>query len=299
MHGNLTMTRPLQHCFASCSHRGFSVYLTWSSFRQRSQKIYGTCLRSNRSFSGNFTGIFWNQRSVVGAPFSSHNRSYQPSPLTFLNGRAPKGYTAVQTVKRPVMMQLCLATASSWKDKPALPSRACKQSFTLTVSAYWACGEEASALHAMALLQIHQAKALINLHEGGHDQAVFSDLHAATDLALRATKITAQAVCLAMSTLGFLESHLWLCQADMREADKKHLNNLISQASLFGDVVKSFTQQFSATQKQTEAISHILPHWKPAAPSKPSTSAPQPHSCRGCPAVASSIPPPRTLSRQC
>ncbi len=39
----------------------------------------------------------------------------------------------------------------------------------------------------MALLQVHQAKALRDLHEGGHDLVLLHELHAATDLALRAT----------------------------------------------------------------------------------------------------------------
>ncbi len=41
-----------------------------------------------------------------------------------------------------------------------------------TGRAYQACGEAASALYAMALLQVHQAKALRDLHEGGHDPQV-------------------------------------------------------------------------------------------------------------------------------
>ncbi len=60
------------------------------------------------------------------------------------------------------------ATASNLRGDPCLPSRACKYSSGLTGSAYRACGEAASALHAMALLQVHQAKALKDLHKGCH-----------------------------------------------------------------------------------------------------------------------------------
>ncbi len=42
----------------------------------------------------------------------------------------------------------------------------------------------------------------------------------ATDLALRATKVTAQSLGRAMSTMVDQERHLWLCLADMKEADK-------------------------------------------------------------------------------
>ncbi len=76
-------------------------------------------------------------------------------------------------------MQLCPTVASTLRGEPCLPSRACKYSSGLTGSAYRACGEAASALHAMALLQVHQAKALRDLHEGGHDLAVLHELRAA------------------------------------------------------------------------------------------------------------------------
>nr|XP_055053865.1 protein NLRC3-like [Misgurnus anguillicaudatus] len=106
-------------------------------------------------------------------------------------------------------MQLCPAGVSYWKDRPALPSRACRHSSALTESAYQACGEAASAIHAMALLQ---------------------------------------------------ERHLWLCLADMRDADKTRLLNApVSQAGLFGEAVEDFAQQVSATQKQTEALANIMP----------------------------------------
>ncbi len=64
----------------------------------------------------------------------------------------------------------------------------------------------------------------------------------------------------AMSTMVVQERHLWLCLADMKEVDKaRFLNAPVSQTGLFGDAVENFAQQFSAAQKQTEAIRHILP----------------------------------------
>ncbi len=77
----------------------------------------------------------------------------------------------------------------------------------------------------MALLQVHQAKALRDLHEGGHDLAVLHELRAATDLALRATKVTAQSLGRAMSTLVVQERHLWLCLTDMKEQEKVQFLN--------------------------------------------------------------------------
>ncbi len=227
------------------------------------------------------------------APFTARNKPCGSSPLTTLDGGAALGYTGIPSVERSVAMQLCPTVASTLRGEPCLPSRACKYSSGLTGSAYRACGEAASALHAMALLQVHQAKALRNLHEGGHDLVVLHELRAATDLALRATNVTAQSLGRAMSTLVVQERHLWLCLTDMKEQEKvQFLNAPVSQTGLFGDAVESCAQQFSAAQKQTEAIKHIMRRRKPAAASTPA-AAPQPARRRGRPPVAAPAPTPR------
>ncbi len=223
------------------------------------------------------------------APFTARNKSCGSSALTTLDGGAALGYTSIPSVERSVAMQLCPTAATTLRGDPCLPSRACKYSSGLTGSAYRACGEAASALHAMALLQVHQAKALKDLHEGGHDLTVLHELRAATDLALRATKVTAQSLGRAMSTLVVQERHLWLCLADMKEQEKvQFLNAPVSQTGLFGDAVESFAQQFSAAQKQTEAIKHIMRRRKPAA-STPA-AVPQPARRRGRPSAAAPAP---------
>ncbi len=223
------------------------------------------------------------------APFTARNKSCGSSALTTLDGGAALGYTGIPSVERSVAMQLCPTAATTLRGDPCLPSRACKYSSGLTGSAYRACGEAASALHAMALLQVHQAKALKDLHEGGHDLTVLHELRAATDLALRATKVTAQSLGRAMSTLVVQERHLWLCLADMKEQEKvQFLNAPVSQTGLFGDAVESFAQQFSAAQKQTEAIKHIMRRRKPAA-STPA-AVPQPARRRGRPSAAAPAP---------
>ncbi len=142
------------------------------------------------------------------APFTARNRSGGSSSLATLDGGAARGYTEVPPVERSVAMQLCPRTASTWRGNPLLPSRACRHSSALTGSAYAACGEAASALHTMALLQVHQAKALRDLHEGGHDPGFLSELRTATDLALQATKVTARSLGRAMSSEGSGCPHL-------------------------------------------------------------------------------------------
>ncbi len=65
----------------------------------------------------------------------------------------------------------------------------------------------------------------------------------------------ARSLCKAMSTLVAQECHLWLILAEMRDVDKVcFLDAPISQAGLFGDTVEDFALQFSAVQRQAEAI---------------------------------------------
>ncbi len=60
---------------------------------------------------------------------------------------------------------------------------------------------------------------LVN-EEAGLDSASLRDLRSMTDLALRATKATAQASGRSMSSLIVLERQIWLTMTKMKEADK-------------------------------------------------------------------------------
>ncbi len=227
------------------------------------------------------------------APLSARSRPSASSVLTTLDGGAAQGYVEVPPVERAIAMQLCPQGAAAWRGNPRLPSRACKFSSALTAKAYGAAGQAASALHAMALLQVHQAKALKQLHEGDADPGVLQELRTATDLALRATKVTARALGQTMSTLVVQERHLWLTLADMRESDKhRFLDSPISQAGLFGEAVEDFAQQFSAAQKQMEAF-RILPRRSAAVSTPPPAAAPPPARRRRRPPAASTSAPAR------
>lgn len=58
-----------------------------------------------------------------------------------------------------------------------------------------------------------------------------------------------------MSMLVDQEHHLWLNLAEMRDVDKVHfLDAPISQVGLFITTVEDFAHQFSAVQRQSEAI---------------------------------------------
>ncbi|KAI2651032.1 ORF V: Enzymatic polyprotein [Labeo rohita] len=223
------------------------------------------------------------------APHSSRPRP-SSSPLASLDGSAARGYEAVPQVESAVAVHLCPRGAATWRDQPHLPSKACKFSSALAGRTYHAAGQAATALHAMATLQVYQAKVLKHLHDKGPDQGAMEELRAATDFALRATKVTARSLGQVMSTIVVQEQHLWLTLAQMADVDKsRFLDAPISQGGLFGDTVEDFAQQFSAVQKQTEAIKHILP-----CRDLPSTSTgppPPPARRRGRPPVATKKQP--------
>ncbi len=126
-------------------------------------------------------------------------------------------------------------------DPALLPSSA-SRSARLT---YSAAGQAASALHSM---------------DAGLDSASLRDLRSATDLALRATKTTAQAIVCSMSSLIVLEHHLWLMMMEMKETDKiPFLNAPVSSGSLFGPAVEGFAERFTEAQKSSQAMRHFLP----------------------------------------
>ncbi len=228
------------------------------------------------------------------APFSARNRPSASSVLTTLDGGVAQGYVEIPPVERAIAMQLCPQGAAAWRGNPRLPSRACKLSSALMAKAYGAAGQAASDLHAMVLLQILQAKALKQLRKGGADPGVLQELRTATDLALRATKVTARALGQTLSTLVVQERHLWLTLVDMRESDKhRFLDSPISQAGLFGEAVEDFTQQFSAEQKQTEAFRNILPQRSAAVSTLPLAAAPPSARRKGRPPAASTSAPAR------
>ncbi len=203
------------------------------------------------------------------APFTARSRSSISSVVSILDGGSTSGYAGIPQVERANAVHLCPRNAATWRNRPPLPSKACKMTAALAAKDYSAAGQAASALHATAILQVHQAKALKQVHEGSTDPGLMQELCTATDFALRMTKVTARS--LGKATMVVQEHHLWLNLAEMKDVDKaRFLDAPISQAGLFGDTVEGFAQQFSTVQQQTEVIQHILPRCD-----APSTAAPR------------------------
>ncbi len=94
------------------------------------------------------------------APFTARSRSSVSSILTTLDGGAARVYAGIPQVERAVAVHLCPWNTATWRNCPCLPSKTCKLTPALAA---------ASALHAMAILQVHQAKVLKQMHEGSTD----------------------------------------------------------------------------------------------------------------------------------
>ncbi len=117
------------------------------------------------------------------APFTARSRSSASSVLTTLDGGVARGYAGIPQVERAVAVHLFPRNTATWRNRPRLPSKACKLTATLAAKAYSAAGQAASALHAMAILQVHQAKALKQVHEGSTDPGLMQELRTVTDFA--------------------------------------------------------------------------------------------------------------------
>ncbi len=167
---------------------------------------------------------------------------------------------ALPPVEETVAAHLCPAAAKTLGSDISLPSKPCRTTAHLVNKAYASDGEAASALHAMAVLQVFQAKLLQAAEGGALTAEATKDLRAATDFALMATKRAAQAVGKAMGFMVVLQRHLWLNLADLKEADRKVLlNALVTPSGLFGDAVESITERFAEAQKRAKAMSHVMP----------------------------------------
>ncbi len=153
------------------------------------------------------------------APHSSHIRPSASVALTSIDAAEEKGYEHLPPLDESVAAHLCPPIAIGWKVRASHPSKLRRATYALAGRAYSAAGQAASALHSMAVLQVFQAKMLAN-EEAGLDSASPRDPRSTTDLALRTTKATAQAIGRSMFNLTVLERHLWLTMMEMKEADK-------------------------------------------------------------------------------
>ncbi len=135
------------------------------------------------------------------APQSAHVHSATQAMFSQVDGAEAYGYVCMPPVEETVAAHL---------SDISLPSKPCRMTAHLASKAYSSAGEGASALHAMAVLQVFQDKLLQSLEGGTASPDAVNDLCAATDFALMAKKRAAQAIGRTMEFMVVQLRHLWL-----------------------------------------------------------------------------------------
>ncbi len=208
------------------------------------------------------------------APQSARVHSAPQAMFSQVDGAEAHGYMRMSPVEETVAAHLCPASAKTMGSDISLPSKPCRMTANLASKAYSSAGEGASALHAMAVLQVFQAKLLQSLEGGTASPEAVNDLRAATDFTLMATKRTAQAIGRTMGFMVVQQRHLWLTLADLKDADRKVLLNApITPSGLFGDAVESIIERFAEAQKCAKAMSHVMPRRSFQPPSRSRSSS--------------------------
>lgn len=136
-----------------------------------------------------FTEVHEELTKLWRAPFTAWSHFTSSSTLTALDSGMARGYMDIPQVDHVVAVHLCLQNAATWRNLPRLPSRACKFTSSLPAKAYRAAGLAASGLHAMVILQIHQAEALKQLRKDISKLGLMQELRSATNFALRVMKV--------------------------------------------------------------------------------------------------------------
>ncbi len=117
------------------------------------------------------------------APKSARVHSATQAMFSQVNGAEAHGYVRMPPVEETVAAHLCPASAKTMDSDISLPSKPCRLTAHLASKAYSSAGEGASALHAMAVLQVFQAKLLQSLEGGTASPEAVNVLRAATDFA--------------------------------------------------------------------------------------------------------------------
>ncbi len=227
------------------------------------------------------------------APQSARVHSATQAMFSQVDGAEAHGYVRMPPVEETVAAHLCPTSAKTMGSDISLPSKPCRMTAHLASKAYSSAGEGASALHAMAVLQMFQAKLLQSLEGGTASPEALNDLRAATDFALMAMKRTAQAIGRTMGFMVVQQRHLWLTLADLKDADRKVLLNApITPSGLFGDAVESIIEWFAEAQKRAKAMSHVMPRrsFQPPSRSRSSLATRPPQRREERPAAATAAP---------
>ncbi len=212
------------------------------------------------------------------APFTARSPSSASSILTTLDGGVARGYAGIPQVERAIAVHLCPRNAATWRNHPRLQSKACKLTATHAAKAYSAAGQAASALHAMAILQVHQAKALKQVHEGSTDPGLMQELRTVTDSTSDESHGAESQM--GVRILNYLDDWLILAQSreqlgDPRDLVLRHLSQLglrvnweksklspVQRISFLGVELDSVSMTARHTEEHAQAVLNCLSSYR-------------------------------------
>ncbi len=179
-------------------------YLTYWYFRSSRRQV------DTRTSVPFFPDVHDQLVKTWSAPQSAHVHSATQAMFSQVDGAEAHVYVRMPPVKETIAAHLCPASAKTMGSDISLPSKPCRMTAHLANKAYSSAGQGASALHAMAVLQVFQAKLLQAMEGGTALPEAVDDLRAATDFALMVTKRAAQAIGRTMGFMVVQQRHLWL-----------------------------------------------------------------------------------------
>ena len=184
------------------------------------------------------------------------------APYMQLHMAKERGYLSFPQVEDAVAGYLSPASPTMrLGQKPLLPTRVGRHQAQLAEKSYLAAGQAACTTNTAALLQRYQAKLLTELALSlGEDHPSVAELRRATDLSLRLTRCTAQALGRVMGAAVATQRSLWLSLAKLSDREKAPLLDApVSVQGAFGEAVVTMAAKFEEQQKSREVFQAWMP----------------------------------------
>ncbi len=148
------------------------------------------------------------------APYSACAHISGSALLTSVDGTDLRGYSKFPPIEEAIAAHLCPSASLRVKSAAVHPNKPCRTP----------CKYRWKSVSGSISPPLYGCSSSFP-SEQGPDPEIFRELRSATDLALRATKMTAQSIGRAMGSLVVLDRHLWLTLTDMKDAEKAVLLN--------------------------------------------------------------------------
>ncbi len=106
------------------------------------------------------------------APFTARSRLSASSVLTTLDGGVARGYAGIPQVERALAVHLCPRNAATWRNRPRLPSKACKLTAALAAKSLAQPGRDEGRRQGTLSRRPHLPGRAVRRHRRGLRPAV-------------------------------------------------------------------------------------------------------------------------------